>query len=59
MSDLVAERTVPAVRMPEAESSGIRRRRRTPGASPWWALVFIGPTALGIAVFYLWPTVRT
>ncbi|MCT1479425.1 carbohydrate ABC transporter permease, partial [Microbacterium sp. p3-SID336] len=34
-------------------------RRRTPGASPWWALVFLGPTALGLAVFYLWPTVRT
>ncbi|MFB4354500.1 sugar ABC transporter permease [Microbacterium sp. LS_15] len=48
-----------AARMPEAQSPGIRRRRRTPGASPWWALVFLGPTALGIAVFYLWPTVRT
>ena len=46
-------------RMPEAPSPGIRRRRRNPGASPWWALVFIGPTALGITVFYLWPTVRT
>lgn len=48
-----------AARMPEAQSPGIRRRRRTPGASPWWALVFLGPTAVGIAVFYLWPTVRT
>ena len=48
-----------AERMPEASSPGIRRRRRNPGASPWWALVFLGPTALGIAVFYLWPTVRT
>ena len=36
-----------------------RRRRRSPAASAWWALVFLGPTALGIAVFYLWPTVRT
>ena len=35
------------------------KRRRSPGASPLWALVFIGPTALGIAVFYLWPTIRT
>ena len=50
---------VQAARMPEAQSPGIRRRRRTPGASPWWALVFLGPTAVGIAVFYLWPTVRT
>ncbi|PKQ35284.1 MAG: sugar ABC transporter permease [Actinobacteria bacterium HGW-Actinobacteria-11] len=48
-----------AERMPEPQSSGVRRRRRSPGASPWWALVFLGPTALGIAVFYLWPTVRT
>lgn len=48
-----------AERMPEATSPGIRRRRRNPGASPWWALVFLGPTALGITVFYLWPTVRT
>ena len=56
----VASRTHASTeRMPEATSPGIRRRRRNPGASPWWALVFIGPTALGIAVFYLWPTVRT
>ena len=48
-----------AVRTPEAPPSGVRRRRRTPGASPWWALGFLGPTALGLAVFYLWPTVRT
>ncbi|AXL11089.1 sugar ABC transporter permease [Microbacterium foliorum] len=48
-----------AERMPDAPSTGTRRRRRNPGASPWWALVFLGPTALGIAVFYLWPTVRT
>jgi multiple sugar transport system permease protein len=40
--------------------SPVRRGRgRAPGTSPWWALVFIGPTALGLAVFYLWPTVRT
>lgn len=34
------------------------RRRRT-AQSPWWALVFVGPTALGLGLFYLWPTVRT
>jgi len=57
---VIAPRAVEtAQRMPEPQSSGIRRRRRSPGASPWWALVFLGPTALGIAVFYLWPTVRT
>ncbi|MFJ6533760.1 carbohydrate ABC transporter permease [Microbacterium sp. NPDC091662] len=48
-----------AERVPEPQTPGTRRRRRSPGASPWWALVFLGPTALGIAVFYLWPTVRT
>ncbi|MFK3676878.1 carbohydrate ABC transporter permease [Microbacterium sp. NPDC090218] len=57
---VIAPRAVEtAERMPEAPSPGVRRRRRSPGASPWWALVFLGPTALGIAVFYLWPTVRT
>jgi len=57
---VIAPRAVEtAERMPEPQSTGIRRRRRNPGASPWWALVFLGPTALGIAVFYLWPTVRT
>lgn len=57
---VIAPRAVEtAERMPEPQSPGIRRRRRSPGASPWWALVFLGPTALGIAVFYLWPTVRT
>ncbi|WP_457100762.1 carbohydrate ABC transporter permease [Microbacterium sp. P5_E9] len=35
------------------------RRRRTLGTSPLWALVFIGPALLGLAVFYLWPAVRT
>jgi multiple sugar transport system permease protein len=57
---VLAPRAIEAAeRMPEPQRPGIRRRRRNPGASPWWALVFLGPTALGIAVFYLWPTVRT
>jgi multiple sugar transport system permease protein len=34
-------------------------RRHRLGTSPWWALVFIGPTLLGLTVFYLWPAVRT
>jgi len=37
----------------------LRRRRRGPGQSGWWALVFLGPTAVGLLTFYLWPTVRT
>lgn len=36
-----------------------RRRRRAHQVSPWWAVLFIGPTAVGLGVFYLWPTVRT
>ncbi|WP_217178614.1 carbohydrate ABC transporter permease [Streptomyces sp. AC495_CC817] len=59
MSVVASREGTSAERMPRASSPGIRRRRRSPGASPWWALVFIGPTALGITVFYLWPTVRT
>ncbi|MFB4349412.1 carbohydrate ABC transporter permease [Microbacterium sp. CR_7] len=59
MTVVASREAVQTARMPEAQRPGIRRRRRTPGASPWWALVFLGPTALGIAVFYLWPTVRT
>jgi len=57
---VIAPRAVEtAERVPEPQIPGTRRRRRSPGASPWWALVFLGPTALGIAAFYLWPTVRT
>lgn len=37
----------------------VPRRRSGAQQSPWWALLFVGPTALGLAVFYLWPTVRT
>lgn len=29
------------------------------GCRPGGALVFIGPTAAGLVVFYLWPTIRT
>ncbi len=34
-------------------------RRRSLGASGWWAILFVGPTALGLVVFYFWPAVRT
>lgn len=59
MTVVASREAVSAERMPEPPRPGIRRRRRSPGASPWWALVFLGPTAVGIAAFYLWPTVRT
>jgi multiple sugar transport system permease protein len=36
-----------------------RRRRRTSAQNSLWALLFIGPTALGLAVFYIWPAVQT
>ena len=32
------------------------RRRTNDG---WWALVFVGPLALGIGVFYIWPIIQT
>lgn len=41
-----------------ASPSGPGRRRGTAGTSPWWALLFVGPMALGLGAFYLWPTVR-
>src|SRR5215212_1589572 len=38
-------------------------RRRRPGRfrrqNLLWALLFIGPTAVGLAVFYIWPALRT
>jgi multiple sugar transport system permease protein len=36
-----------------------RRRRRGLATSPAWALLFIGPTAFGLAMFYIWPAMRT
>lgn len=29
------------------------------GVSPWWAALFIGPTLLGLGIFYFYPAVRT
>lgn len=48
---------LPAPGRPAGPTNG--RRRRGPASSPWWALLFVGPTALGLLVFYLWPTIRT
>ena len=59
MTVIAPRGVVSAERWPAPPAPAPRRRRRSPGASPWWALVFLGPTALGIAAFYLWPTVRT
>ncbi|MCD2498341.1 MULTISPECIES: carbohydrate ABC transporter permease [Microbacterium] len=45
---------------PGAAPPGLRRDRgRAPGQSGWWALLFVGPVGIGLAVFYLWPIVRT
>ncbi|NEN05410.1 sugar ABC transporter permease [Diaminobutyricibacter tongyongensis] len=35
------------------------RRRKPLRDSAWWALLFVGPTALGLAAFYFWPLLRT
>jgi len=64
MSDLIAQRTAAPIAeldggRPGAAAPAPRRRRRGPGQSGWWALLFIGPTAAGLLAFYLWPTVRT
>ena len=71
MTDLIAQRTAAPIaeldrERPHAAPGGPgrparsgRRRSRGPGQSPLWALLFIGPTAAGLLVFYLWPTVRT
>ncbi|MFF2495707.1 carbohydrate ABC transporter permease [Agromyces sp. NPDC058064] len=64
MTDLIAQRASAPIseldrgRLTAAPGRG-RRRGRGPGQSPWWALLFIGPTAAGLLAFYLWPTVRT
>jgi len=63
MTDLIAQRTSAPIseldRGRPSAAPGRARRRRGPGQSSWWALLFIGPTAVGILAFYLWPTVRT
>lgn len=35
------------------------RHSGPPGQSAWWALLFVGPTGLGLLFFYLWPAIRT
>lgn len=40
-------------------AAGSRRRRSRRTGSPLWPVLFVGPLALGLGVFYLWPTVRT
>lgn len=60
----MATATVPRTAQARADAGGddtrpSRRRRRGPRSSAWWALLFVGPTAAGLAVFYLYPTVRT
>ncbi|MDR6905696.1 multiple sugar transport system permease protein [Agromyces sp. 3263] len=71
MTDLIAQRTAapiaeldggrPGDAAPRPGRRGDRAGRtgRGPRQSGWWALLFIGPTAVGLLAFYLWPTVRT
>lgn len=56
----VAERTTVAPLAPSRSGGSDRRPVRRPrGNDGWWALVFVGPLALGIGVFYIWPIVQT
>ncbi|WP_159600187.1 carbohydrate ABC transporter permease [Agromyces humi] len=71
MTDLIAQRTAApiaeldggrpgdAAPRPRRRGDGPGRTGRGPRQSGWWALLFIGPTAVGLLAFYLWPTVRT
>jgi multiple sugar transport system permease protein len=45
----------------KAGSAGPNGRKggKAPGQSAWWALLFVGPTGIGLAIFYLWPALRT
>lgn len=54
MSEVLTKTGAPTSSKPVAVA---RRRQVRPSA--WWAMLFVGPTALGLLVFYLWPTVRT
>lgn len=57
----IASSTAPiaSVDRGQATAPGRPRRRRGTNTSAWWALLFVGPTFTGLAVFYLYPTVRT
>ncbi len=43
----------------QAAATGGRRRRRPPGREWFWGYLMIAPTGLGLAIFYLYPIVRT
>lgn len=54
----LAERTTALPTPTRSGKSGpAASRRRTHDG--WWALVFVGPLALGIGVFYIWPIIQT
>ncbi|GAB3612053.1 carbohydrate ABC transporter permease [Humibacter ginsengisoli] len=56
MSTSTAEVTAEAARTGSARSSAGLRRLLPDGPWPW---IFIVPTLFGVAVFYLWPIVKT
>lgn len=49
----------PAGRAPGRPAATAPPRRPVARGSSWWPLLFIGPTAAGLLVFFVWPTVRT
>jgi multiple sugar transport system permease protein len=63
MTDVIARPKTASIAKPSrgrtSPAPGTRRRRRKLGTSPLWALVFIGPTAIGLGIFYIWPAIRT
>lgn len=56
----VTAQSRPHTAAPRNPRGAARTRRRSPmRQSAWWAVLFVGPTALGLGLFYLWPAVRT
>ncbi|HEY2555567.1 MAG TPA: sugar ABC transporter permease [Diaminobutyricibacter sp.] len=51
--------TMTRTQVPGATPAPAARRRKPLRDSAWWALLFVGPTALGLIAFYFWPILRT
>lgn len=47
------------VRKRAAPTSGLHNGQGPQGREKWWGYAFIAPTAIGLAIFDLWPVLRT